>query len=85
MPEICRFWGLIIFMFYDEHNPPHFHARYGEYEVMIDIQTGKPIKGKFPRKQLKFAQDWCNLHKDELLADWQRAQLKMPLETIAPL
>lgn len=85
MPEICRFWGMIIFMFYNEHNPPHFHAYYGQYKVVIDIATATALQGKFPRKQLKFLQDWCTLHREELLEDWRLAQQQKPLNTIAPL
>ena len=66
------FYGIIIQMFYppDEHPPPHFHARYAEFEVAIEIKTGKVLGGKLPKRQMKFVQAWAELHKEELLADW---------------
>ena len=72
-------------MFYDEHNPPHFHATYGKHKVAIDINTGNLIKGKFPRRQLKSIQEWCKIHRKELLENWNKAQSRLPLNNIEPL
>ena len=68
MPEISRFLGIIIRMYYRDHAPPHFHAEYGEYEVTIDILTGV-ITGHFPKRALRAVLEWYELHKDELLQD----------------
>ena len=84
MPEISRFLGIIISMYYDEHNPPHFHAEYGEYEIIINIESGN-IKGEFPKKELRAVLDWYDLHKEELLQDWQLAVNRKPLNKIKPL
>ena len=85
MPEICRFLGLVIYMFYNEHNPPYFHADYDDFSVMIDIKTGDPIKGDFPRRQLNFLKRWCNMHQEELLENWNKAKSGQPFNPIKPL
>ncbi len=84
MPEISRFFGIIISMYYDEHNPPHFHAEYGKYEIIINIESGT-IKGEFPKKELRAVLEWYDLHKEELLQDWQLAVNRKPLNKIEPL
>ncbi len=66
MPEICRFLGIVIYMLYDDHQPPHFHAEYGEYKVQVGIDDGV-IDGRFPRRALNAVMEWYILHKDELL------------------
>ena len=70
MPEISRFLGIIIAMFYRDHAPPHFHAIYGEYEITVEIESGV-INGRFPRRALKLVLEWLELHQDELLENWQ--------------
>ena len=84
MPEICRFLGIVIYMLYDDHRPPHFHAEYGEYKATVDINTGV-VEGRFPRRALKALLEWYELHCDELLADWQFAERHQPLVRIPPL
>ena len=84
MPEISRFLGIVICMYYDEHNPPHFHAKYGKYEISIEIESGV-ITGKFPRRALKAVLDWYEIHKEELMTDWQLALNDQPLNKIEPL
>ncbi|MDZ7615465.1 MAG: DUF4160 domain-containing protein [Patescibacteria group bacterium] len=84
MPEICRFLGIVIYMLYDDHRPPHFHAEYGEYKVTVEISTGV-VEGRFPRRALKALLEWYELHRDELLADWQLAEQHRPLVRIPPL
>lgn len=69
MPEISHFLGIIIFMNFNDHNPPHFHARYGDYQMTIEIETGI-IEGKFPPRSMKLVQEWRELHIDELLNIW---------------
>lgn len=85
MPEISRFYGIVIKMFFDDHNPPHFHALYGEYEVLIDINTFALFAGHFPPRALGLVIEWATLHQAELLNDWERAQGQEPLSKIEPL
>ena len=84
MPEISRFLGIVIYMLYDDHRPPHFHARYGEYNVSVEINSGV-VEGRFPRRALKAVLEWHELHRDELLADWELAEQHQPLRDIPPL
>ncbi|MCM1023160.1 MAG: DUF4160 domain-containing protein [Prevotella sp.] len=85
MPEISLFYGIRITMYGDDHNPPHFHAEYAEYKAMIDIREGIVIRGALPRRQLSFVLSWCNLHRDELMQNWELSKDKKPLNRIAPL
>jgi Domain of unknown function (DUF4160) len=85
MPEICRFYGIIIRMFWADHPPPHFHAIYGEYEAVIDIQTSEIIQGQLPRRAHNLVAEWLNLHHDELLEEWALARHSQPLKRIDPL
>jgi len=85
MPRISQFYGIIIFMFYDDHNPPHFHARYADYEAQISITNPKIIRGYLPPKALGMVIEWAASHEDELLRNWQKAQKLSPLMKIEPL
>jgi len=78
------FWALLYSLLYDDHAPPHFHARYAEYEVSIEIETGA-ITGTFPRRALSLFLEWCMLHKDEIRSDWDLAREHQPLKEISPL
>ena len=71
-------------MFYREHGVPHFHAVYGEYEITVEVEAGT-IHGDFPPRALKLVLEWMNLHKPELLENWQFAKQGQPLKRIAPL
>ena len=84
MPVISRFLGIVIMMYWKDHNPPHFHAKYGDYEVIVSIE-GKVIEGKFPKRALQLVMEWLNLHKEELLENWARTQNGEPLKSISPL
>ena len=84
MPEICRFLGIVITMFYNDHRPPHFHAIYGDYAVTISIQE-ESVTGNFPKRALRLVLEWCELHKEELQGNWELAQQRKPLKRIAPL
>ena len=84
MPELSRFFGIVIGIFPREHAPPHFHAVYGEHQVTIDIQTGL-VHGDFPKRGLRLVQEWLALHKNELLEDWELIQDGHPANKIAPL
>ena len=66
MPEISRFLGIVIAMYYNEHNPPHFHARYGNFKIEISIKTLTILAGKLPPKALGLVMEWATLHQDDL-------------------
>jgi hypothetical protein len=70
MPEICRFLGIIITMYFDEHNPPHFHVRYNEHRASMDILTLNIIAGALPAKVRGLVEEWAELHQNELLTMW---------------
>lgn len=71
--------------YYDDHNPPHFHADYNSQKILVDIVKGRVIKGAFPSKQLKFVLAWAEIHKDELLKNWELAKQSLPVSKISPL
>ena len=85
MPEISRFYGIIIRMFHDDHAPPHFHAFYGEYEVVIRILDLSVSKGEIPPRALGLVIEWASQHKSELLKEWDLARSEKPLFRIEPL
>ena len=85
MPEIARFYGIVIAMFYDEHNPPHFHAIYGKYQAMIRIDDLALINGKLPSRALGLVMEWAAHHKEELAANWDLARKSNPIAKIKPL
>lgn len=78
------FLGIIIYMYGDDHNPPHFHASYQDYEATFDF-SGELIDGQMPPKQIKYIAAWAELHRDELDANWQLAQRQEQLFKIDPL
>ena len=84
MPEISRFLGIVIGIFYSEHGLPHFHAVYGEHEISVEVESGT-IHGEFPARALRLVLEWASLHKQELLENWQLARQGQPLKRIAPL
>lgn len=85
MPRISEFYGIVIWMYHDDHSPPHFHAEYGEYMVRVLIDTLEPLDRGFPRRALRLVQEWSRLHRDELMANWRKAQSLEPLDRIEPL
>ena len=85
MPEISRFYGIIIQMFYNEHLPPHFHATYGEFRAQISINNPQIINGDLPRRGLNLVLDWAEIHKDELLQLWELAQQEKELFKVEPI
>lgn len=85
MPVISEFYGIKIFMYWKEHMPPHFHAEYGGKKVLVNILHGVVMKGVFPFKQLKLVLAWCEIHREELLKNWENAQLHKELYKIEPL
>lgn len=84
MPEISRFLGIVIRMYYRDYAPPHFHAEYGDHEITVEIESGI-VAGEFPKRALRAVLDWYDLHRDELLEDWQLARQEQPLNRIEPL
>ncbi|CAN2043006.1 Transcriptional regulator [Candidatus Magnetomoraceae bacterium gMMP-1] len=84
MPVISRFLGIIISMYWNDHLPPHFHAKYGEYEITVNIKNGV-IEGKFPKRALKLVLEWYELHKDELKKNWELCRQQEPTKSIQPL
>jgi hypothetical protein len=72
-------------MYFADHAPPHFHARHGGAEALIEIRSGDVIAGQMPRRARVFVREWLDLHRDELLANWTRAQAREPLQRIDPL
>ncbi len=73
MPEISRFYGIVIRMFHKEHNPPHFHASYGEYKIVVNINN-EVVKGEMPKRALNLIFEWMALHKEELFSNWKKCQ-----------
>ena len=85
MPEVSRFLGVVIGMFFNDHNPPHFHATYGEHEAAVSIRDGLVLWGSLPRRALGHVQEWRQAHLGELEDNWERARAKQLLRPIAPL
>ena len=85
MPEIRRFLGIIIAMYYKEHNPPHFHVRYNEYKACISINELSILEGKLPPKVLGLVVEWASIYQKELLHDWDLAKQFEELKKIPPL
>jgi len=88
MPIISMFYGIIIRLYLldnKHHNLPHIHAKYAEFEASVDIENGEILSEDLPRKQLRLLQAWIELHRDELLADWELAVSGESPYKIAPL
>jgi len=85
MPEVTRFFGIVIRMYFRDHGPAHFHAEYGEFEALFEIETLSILRGDLPRRAMALVLEWAALHRQELRADWERARGGTPLESIAPL
>lgn len=85
MPTISTFYGILIRMFYNDHPPPHFHARYGEFEATIAIATFEILEGRLPQRALSLAREWAMIHKEELLGNWNRCRENDAPARIEPL
>lgn len=85
MPEVSRFFGIVIRMYYDEHLPPHFHALYGEYEVQVGIDPIKILEGKLPRRAVSMVIEWAALHQHELMNNWEGLRKEQSIVKIEPL
>ncbi|MBI4418843.1 MAG: DUF4160 domain-containing protein [Ignavibacteriales bacterium] len=85
MPSICEFFGISIYIYYNDHAPPHFHARYAEFEALLRIDTVEILGGRLPERAMGLVVQWANLHRAELTANWERARDGMRLNNILPL
>jgi phosphomannomutase len=85
MPRISEFYGIVIEMYWSDHNPPHFHARYGGHRAEVEIRTLETIRGGLPPKATSLIMEWAALHQHELLVQWERARNHEPLSKIDPL
>jgi hypothetical protein len=84
MPEISRFLGIVIAMYYNDHDPAHFHAVYGNFEITVEVESGT-VRGMFPPRALAHVQEWRELHRTDLLRNWQLARNREPLSKVPPL
>lgn len=85
MPEISRFFGIIVLMYFKDHPPPHFHVRYAGQRALISIESLTLLEGKLSPRVLGLVVEWASMHQEELIADWELARRQAPLEPIAPL
>jgi len=85
LPEVSRFFGIIIAMFYNDHEPPHFHARYGDQRAIIDIESLTVLRGRLSPRVLGLVTEWAAMHQHELRENWRLARQQAPLKPIRPL
>jgi len=85
MPLVSEFFGIKIYMYWDEHFPMHFHAEYGDLRALISIEHATIIRGALPARQLKLVLAWCEIHREELVRNWQAAQKNQKITKIEPL
>ena len=85
MPEISRFFGIVIAIYWKEHGIPHFHAKYGGQRASFAIEDLRLLEGKLPPRAMALVVEWAAMHRDELMEDWNRAMAKKPLVPIKPL
>ena len=78
MPEISRFYGIIIARFYEDHNPPHFHARYGQDQAVVKIDGFSVLEGFLPPRALGLVMEWAARYKTELARNWEMAAAHRP-------
>ena len=85
MPEICRFYGIVIKMYFGDHAPPHFHAEYAGSEAVIAIHSGAVLGGELPPRAKGLVAEWAEMRRDDLLAAWEQAESMSPITKIDPL
>ncbi len=85
MPEISRFLGIVVAIYWQEHGVPHFHAKYGNYRASFAIADLRLLEGRLPPRVMGFVLEWGVLHQEELMEDWKLAEAKKPLQAIEPL
>ena len=82
---VRAFFGIVVAMYYDDHPPPHFHVRYGEYRAILEIETAAVLFGNLPHRGLGMVVEWTASHRAELEENWGRARARVPLMPIRPL
>ena len=85
MPEISRFFGIVILMYYREHIPPHFHVRYNDQHATVSIDSGKVLDGQLTGRVQRLVLEWLEIHREEMAENWKRATTRAPLKAISPL
>ena len=85
MPELSRFLGIVIYMYFNDHNPPHFHAVYNEYKASISIKTLGLMEGKLPSRVMSLVIEWAQEHREELLENWNSIKETGQYRKIKPL
>ena len=85
MPEVSRFLGITISIYYKEHQPPHFHAKYGAQTGVFSIADLRLTEGRLPKRIISLVLEWAFEHRDELMQDWELARAGKPLRDIPPL
>lgn len=85
MPRISEFYGIVIEMYYGDHPPPHFHARYAGEDAKVAIATGELIAGALPGRAVRLVREWARAHRSELDANWERARRHEKPRSIDPL
>jgi len=85
MPEISRFFGIVIALYWREHGVPHFHAKYGEHRASFSIADLRLLEGRLPPRVTALVLEWAFVHREELLDDWKLAMERRPLKAIDPL
>lgn len=85
MPRLSEFYGIAIYMYFADHNPPHFHAIYAGFEALIRIDDGSVIRGDLPTTAMRLVEQWRAIHQAELATNWAAAQVPAALSTIEPL
>ena len=85
MPEICRFYGIIITMYYQDHPPPHFHVRYNEARAVVRLDNLAILEGHLPARVSALVREWALAHREELQQNWRLAEARQPLTKVPPL
>ena len=85
MPTISVFYGIVIRMYFNDHAPPHFHARYGEFEATVKIEDLSILEGHLPARALELVKTWAAAHQVDLAADWEHCRAKRMPAKIDPL
>jgi hypothetical protein len=85
MPKVSEFFGILIYLYFRDHPPPHFHARYGGSEALVSIEELTVLEGRLPPRALGLVMEWASLHQDELREAWNRARNHEPPGKIDPL
>jgi hypothetical protein len=84
LPEISRFLGIVIAMYYRDHRPPHFHEQYGGEEIVVSLEDGV-VEGRLPRRALQHVLEWSALHRYALMENWELAEQRKSLKPLPPL